>query len=54
MLCIVIVVKDFQRLATLLGHEGPFRSYKDVFLNDAKCRKIDFWPFFGLRLVGPT
>ena len=46
--------KCFQRLATLPGHEGSFKSLKNAFLNDPKCQKGGFWPFSGDWVVGST
>ena len=44
----VIVPIGFQQLATLPGHERPFRNHKNAFLNDAKVQEIDFWLFLDL------
>ena len=34
-----------------MAHVGSIKSDKNAFLNDPKCQKVGFWPFFGLRLL---
>ena len=41
-------------LATLTGHEGSFKNGKNAFWMIQRAKKIDFWPFSGLNLVGST
>ena len=43
---IMIVLNVFQRLATLPGHEGSFKNYKNAVLNDPKCQKKSFLAIF--------
>ena len=50
----MIEINEFQRKGTLIAHEGSFNSVKNAFLNDPKCQKGGFWPFFGLRSFGLT
>ena len=50
----MIELSVVQQLATLPGHEGSFKNVTKAFLNDPKCQKGGFWPFFGLRSFGLT
>ena len=36
-LLMMIELNEFQRLGTLIAHEGSFKSHKNAFLNDPKC-----------------
>ena len=40
---IMMEINVFLYLAVLLGHEGSFKSHKNIFLNDPKCQKVVFW-----------
>ena len=51
---ILIVLNVFQLSATLPGHEGSFKNYKNAVLNDPKRQKRGFWPFSGVWSVGST
>ena len=35
----MIELNEFQRIGTVLSHEGSFKSLKNAFLNDPKCQK---------------
>ena len=50
----MIEMIELQRLETLIAHEGSFQSVKNAFLNDPKCQKGGFLPFFGLTSFGST
>ena len=41
-------IKGFSHFATLPGYGGSFKHLKNVFLNDPRGQKCDFWPFSGL------
>ena len=45
-----IAYLDSTRWCLQLGHDiahaGSFKSLKNAFLNDPKCQKGGFWPFF--------
>ena len=43
-----------QQFGYNIAHAGSFKSCKNAFLNDPKCQKGGFWPFFGLRSFGST
>ena len=50
----MIEINEFQHLGTLIAYEGSFKRVKNAFLNDPKCQKGGFYPFFGLKTFGLT